>query len=317
MTDRSPAVVCIVGPTASGKSSLADSVALELRTDVISVDSMQVYRGMDIGTAKTPVSERVVPLRMVDVADPCDNYSVAEFQAAARSLVDQRLQSGSCAVLCGGTGLYLDSVIDEMNFPAGETRSISRGRYERIAQERGPEALWRMLEAKDAASAHEIHPNNVRRVVRALELADEGQSYAEVHSGLKKRASHYSARIWAVSRDRARLYERIDRRVDEMMERGLVDEVKGLLASGLGENTTAMQAIGYKEIAMALRSDISLDAAVELVKVRTRRYAKRQLSWLRRDGRARWLNLDEIDAETACDLIVRDARCEDVKVQAY
>lgn len=304
-------VVCIVGPTASGKSSLAESVALRLGSDVISVDAMQVYRGMDVGTAKTPVSERRVPLAMVDVAAVGEDFSVALFQGMARGLVDERLARGRVPVLCGGTGLYLDSVIDEMDFPAGDTRGEGRIRYERLAEEGGPAALWELLRERDPASASEIHPNNVRRVARALEMLDEGTSYADKHAGLKRRAAHYDARIWGLARDRARLYQRIDERVDEMFAQGLVDEVRALVARGLRRDTTAGQAIGYKEVLDLLDGKVGEGEAIELIKRRTRRYAKRQLSWLRRDGRVRWIDLDHVGPEEACDLIVADAASTD------
>ncbi len=299
-------VICIAGPTASGKSSLADALALKLGSDVISVDSMQVYRGMDIGTAKTPVVMRPVPLQMVDVADIGEDYSVAMFQVQARELIDARLQQGSVPVLCGGTGLYLDAVIDEMDFPCGQTHGGTRSVYERLAAERGPESLWGLLNERDPKSASEIHPNNVRRVVRALELHDEGVSYAENHEGLKSHKPHYDARIWGITMDRERLYERINRRVDLMLEQGLVDEVKGLVERGYGQDLTARQAIGYKEVLDYLSGGTSLGEAVELIKRRSRRYAKRQLSWLRRDGRVRWLDYDLLGQDEALNLILED-----------
>ena len=297
-------VICVVGPTASGKSALADEVALRLGTDVISVDSMQVYRGMDIGTAKTPVEERLVPLQMVDVADISQDYSVAMFQRDARALVDERLACGRAAILCGGTGLYLDAVIDEMDFPAGQTHGGTRSRYEDYLAERGAEALWELLRERDEASALAIHPNNSRRVARALEMLDEGTSYAAQLSGLHERKAHYGAQIWGLSMDRARLYERIDRRVELMVEAGLVDEVRGLVEAGMGADLTARQAIGYKEVLDYLDGSCTLVEAVELIKRRSRRYAKRQLSWLRRDGRTRWLDMDELGRVDAVAMIV-------------
>ena len=262
-------VVCICGPTASGKSALADAVALEIGSDVISVDAMQVYRGMDIGTAKTPESERIVPLRMVDVAEPSEDYSVALFQHDARALVDERL-----------------------------------------AADKGVEALWELLRTRDPDSAEEIHPNNVRRVVRALELLDEGTSYAAEHKGLKTRKPHYRALMWAIKRDRARLYERIDQRVDLMVDTGLVEEVQGLRERGLLASHTASQAIGYKEIVEALDGQTTLEEAVELIKRRSRRYAKRQLSWLRRDGRVRWLDIEALGLDGARDMVVGELRTQ-------
>ena len=181
---RRPAVLAVVGPTASGKSATAELVAERLGTSVVSVDAMQVYRGMDVGTAKTPACERRVPLLMVDVCDPLENYSVSLFQRDARSCVDALLSGGRDAVLCGGTGLYLDAVIDEMEFPSGEKGGERRRAYEGLLAERGPAALHDLLAERDPRSARLIHPNNSRRVVRALEMLDEGTSYAEHHEGL-------------------------------------------------------------------------------------------------------------------------------------
>lgn len=301
-------VVCVVGPTASGKSSLADAVAVKLGSAVVSVDAMQVYRGMDIGTAKTPPVERACPLLMVDVADVGEDYSVVRYQADARACVDEALVHGRIPVLCGGTGLYLDAVIDEMDFPAGDSKSEGRARYERLARESGPEALYALLESRDPASAALLHPHNVRRVERALEMLDDGTSYAEQNARLKTRPARYDARIWGLTMDRARLYGRIDRRVDLMFEQGLVEEVRGLCERGLAGTLTARQAIGYKEVIDALEGRTSLDEARETVKRRSRRYAKRQLSWFRRDGRVRWIDLDEVSEDEARELIVADVR---------
>lgn len=304
-------VVCVVGPTASGKSALAELVATRLGSSVVSVDAMQVYRGMDVGTAKTPVAERRRPLLMVDVVDPDEDYSVQRFQTDARACVDALLAEGLTPVLCGGTGLYLNAVIDEMAFPAGEKDGGVRERYERIAAEQGAEALHALLAERDPESAALIHPNNVRRVVRALEMSDEGVSYARHHEGLHERAAHYPARIWGLSWPREDLYARIDARVDQMVEAGLVEEVRALAGRGLTTDVTAGQAIGYKEMLDALSGRIGLGEAVELVKRRTRRYAKRQLSWFRHDGRVRWLEMGDVSLEEACERIVSDLEREE------
>ena len=285
MSEAGP-VVCIVGPTASGKSSLAERLAVTLGSAVVSVDAMQVYRGMDIGTAKTPVDERTCELMMVDVCDVGDDYSVRLFQ------------------LCGGTGLYLDAVIDEMDFPAGQTGSEARERYEAIARDEGALALHELLRGRDPKSAELIHPNNVRRVVRALEMLDEGVSYAAKHEGLRARRPHYDALLFGITMDRERLYKRIDARVDAMVEAGLVDEVRALAEGGLAETLTAMQAIGYKEVVAYLDGALTLDEAIDEVKRRSRRYAKRQLSWLRRDGRVRWLDYDRLDEDEAARIVL-------------
>lgn len=303
-------VICIVGPTASGKSGLSELVAARLGTSVVSVDSMQVYRGMDIGTAKTPVGERSCPLLMVDLCDPCESYSVQRFQLDARACVDGLLGEGRVPVLCGGTGLYLDAVIDEMDFPKGEVGGDRRDRYEDFLKEQGASALYELLRQRDSESASLIHPNNTRRVIRALEMLDEGVSYAKQHEGLKRRAAHYDALVWGLTMDRERLYKRIDARVDDMVADGLVDEVTRLRERGLVADSTAGQAIGYKEVIECLDGQCSLEEAVDTIKRRTRNYAKRQLSWLRRDGRTRWLDMDELTSEEACEKVVGSAHEE-------
>lgn len=302
-------VVAIVGPTASGKSALADALARSLGSAVVSVDAMQVYRGMDVGTAKEPASRRTSDLMMVDVVDPGEDYSVRLFQRDARACVDGLLARDLVPVLCGGTGLYLDAVVDRMDFPAGGQESPARRRYEAFARDHGAEALHYLLVVRDPRSAALIHPNNVRRVVRALELLDEGKSYSQVHEGLGSHDPFYETLFYAVVRDRQVLYERIDARVDLMFEEGLVDEVRGLLDRGLlRPETTASQAIGYKEVVAALSGQTSMEEARDLIKRNSRRYAKRQLSWIRRDGRAHPLDLDRMGVDRARDLVLEDLR---------
>ena len=313
MTKGGP-VVCVVGPTASGKSAIADSLACRLGSVVISVDAMQVYRGMDIGTAKTPPSQRKAPLLMVDIAHPGEDYSVQRFQADARMYVDDALAKGLTPVLCGGTGLYLNAVVDNMEFPSGQLGSQRRQAYEQLAKELGPVGLHELLRERDPKSADAIHPNNVRRVVRALELLDEGVSYAKHHEGLHRRQSVYDARIWGLTMSRERLYKRIDARVDEMFDNGLVEEVLRLADNGLRDSKTARQAIGYKEVLDTIDGICTAEEAREAVKMRTRRYAKRQLSWFRHDERVRWLDLDMIDDKQAVETILCDLRESDGQV---
>lgn len=297
-------VIAVVGPTASGKSSLADLLARRLTSEVVSVDAMQVYRGMDIGTAKTPSAERLVPLRMVDVCDPSDDYSVQLFQRDCRAVVDKLLGQGKVPVLCGGTGLYLNAVIDDMQFPAGEKGAKERSVYEGMAEEFGADRVYRLLLERDPASAALIHPNNVRRVVRALEMLDEGVSYAEHNKGLHKRAAWYRSLVFGLSMPRELLYRRIEERVDLMIEQGLVEEVRGLYDAGALGNTTAGQAIGYKELVGYLDGSLSLENAVDAIKMRTRRYAKRQISWFKNDPRVEWVDISEVSLEEAADHIL-------------
>ncbi|MBQ6395855.1 MAG: tRNA (adenosine(37)-N6)-dimethylallyltransferase MiaA [Atopobiaceae bacterium] len=301
-----PAIIAIVGPTASGKSAFAEEIALALDCPVISVDAMQVYRGMDIGTAKTPVSERRVPLLMVDVAEPDGNYSAQMFQEQARRIIDAQLAEGKDVVLCGGTGLYLDAVIDEMVFPKGDRDAEARARYESIVDTEGSDALWKLLRDRDPRAAELIHPNNTRRVVRALEMADEGVSYADQVKGLHEHEMHYPCAIYVLTMNRQRLYARIEERVDLMFEQGLVSEVEGLLGRGLGPALTAHQAIGYKEVLEHLEGRLTLEEAKELVKRNPRRYAKRQLSWFKRDPRVRWIDLDSTTVSQGVEMVLSD-----------
>ena len=200
-------------------------------------------------------------------------------------------------MLCGGTGLYLNAVIDEMEFPNGDTSSPLRARYERLAEERGPRALHELLRERDEPSASLIHPHNVRRVVRALELADEGLSYAQQHEGLHKRKPHYDTLIFGIEMNR-------ESRVDEMIDAGLVDEVSSLAERGLSDALTSRQAIGYKEILGFLEGTTSLEEAIEQIKMRSRRYAKRQISWFKHDGRVTWLDYETLDEDAAAEEIL-------------
>ncbi len=290
-------VVAFVGPTASGKSSLADNLALLLKSEVVSVDAMQVYRGMDIGTAKVPVSERKVPLHMVDVVDIEESYSAELFQRQAREVCDDLISQGKLPILCGGTGLYLNAVIDEMEFPKGDIDSSKRTHYMELADDKGAQFMHELLSQKDPQSAEIIHPNNVRRVIRALELLDEGKSYHEVHKGLYQRKPHYDARIFGLSWPREILYERINKRVDIMFEEGLVEEVQALCDRGLEGQLTSKQAIGYKEILEAFEGKITLDEAKQLICQKSRNYAKRQMTWFKKDERIIWLDMDTIKSE--------------------
>lgn len=297
-------VIAVVGPTASGKSAVADLVAEALGSEVVSADAMQVYRGMDIGTAKTPVSERRVPLLLVDVADPTEPYSAALYQRDARRAIDRLRAEGRVPVLCGGTGLYVRAALDEMEFPRGEVDGAARQRYQDLAGKLGPEGVHALLAERDPESAALIHPHNVRRVVRALEMLDEGVSYARQSAGFSEPREHYPSLQFALTMDRARLYARIDARVDAMMRAGLLDEVRGLMDAGAADALTSRQAIGYKELIDALEGRCTIGEAVDLIKLRSRRYAKRQLSWFRRDPRITWLDVDVLDADGAARLIV-------------
>ena len=292
---RAP-VACIVGPTASGKTDLAQAVALALGGEVVSADSMQVYRGMDIGTGKIPLAERLVPHHGLDLVDPGQPFSAALFQRYARDRFREIGARGPRPVLAGGTGFYVRAAIDGYEFPAGEqVDNPVRKRCARIAEQEGAEALWRMLSERDPASAAIIPAADVKRVARAFELLDEGCSYAEQRARLSTIPQVVPALFVGLAVDPDVLRARIDARVDAMVEAGLVDEVAGLLERGFREGVTAPQAIGYKEIAAALDGEATLSEAVRRIKVATHRYAKRQRTWFRKDARIRWIDANDDD----------------------
>lgn len=288
-------VISVVGPTASGKSALADSLCVALGGEVVSADSMQVYRGMDIGTAKTPLDERRVPLHCIDLVDIGQPYSAALFAEDAHACIDGLLARGKVPVVCGGTGLYVRAALEDMGFPEGEqVDNPVRARYEALASKVGNDGFHALLAVQDPASAALIHPNNVRRVVRAFELLEQGSSYAVEHETLQRRQDRHTTLHIGLTMPRDMLYERINARVDKMMELGLVDEVRGLMDEGLADALTSKQAIGYKEIIAALKGEISMADAVEDIKRSSRRYAKRQYTWFNADKRIHWFDISAL-----------------------
>ncbi len=297
-------VLAIVGPTASGKSDVAIRVALQVDGEIVSADSMQVYRGMDIGTAKPRPSGRIAVHHCLDLVDPDEPFSVARYQACARAAIEDVAARGKLPIVCGGTGLYVRAALDDFSFPAGEATNPLRERIERLAETVGPHALHDLLAQRDPASAALIHPNNVRRTIRALEMAEYGVSYAEQAQGFRRRESIYDTTFVGLTMDRAALYRRIDERVDAMISSGLLDEVAALLSAGYRDALTAAQAIGYKELVPVIEQGAPLSEAVAAIKRATRRYAKRQLTWFRSDPRIRWLDVtDRSPEQTARDIV--------------
>ena len=305
MADAALPVICIVGPTASDKTDAAQLVAAAIGGEVVSADSMQIYRGMDIGTGKLPAPERIVPHHGFDLVDPGEPYSAALFQSFARDAFAAIAERGKRAVLCGGTGLYVKAAIDAYEFPAGDqVGNPVRERWTAFAEREGAQALWDELNRLDPDSARELHPNNVRRVVRAFELLAEGRSYAEQKRNLASIEAAVPAVQFGLAVTPSVLNERIDARVDAMVEAGLVGEVRGLLEAGFREGVTAPQAIGYKEIVEALEGRCTLDEAIAAIKQATRRYGKRQRTWFRRDERIRWIDADAGNARAVADTIL-------------
>ena len=294
-------VIAIVGPTAVGKTALAEELSVRLGGEIVSADSMQVYRGMDIGTAKPPATERRVPYWCIDLAEPGEPFSAALFQRAAREAIGDIVGRGKLPVIAGGTGLYVRAAVDPMEFPSGNQTGAPRAAFEAYAAEHGPEALYALLEERDPESAAVIHRNNTRRVVRALEMVDDGISYALQREGFSARTSVYDAHFVGLEFDRELLYARIDARVDAMVEGGLLGEVESLLEAGLRDAITAAQAIGYKEFVPVIEQGADLDQATWAVKQASRRYAKRQLTWFRADPRVQWIDVTELSLEHAAD----------------
>lgn len=288
-------VVCIVGPTASGKTEFAQDVAERISGEIVSADAMQIYRGMDIGTGKVLLAERRVPHFGLDMVEPGEPYSAALFQRYARKRFSDIASRGNVPFLVGGTGFYVRAAIDDYDFPSGEqVDNPVREKYQRYADEHGTMALWELLDKEDPESAAVLHPNETRRIIRAFELLAEGESYARQRERLSQLPQAVPAVFIGLSVDPDLLRERIDARVDAMVDAGLVDEVKSLLERGLREGITAPQAIGYKEIVAALDGDCTLDEAIQAIKFATHRYAKRQRTWFRKDARIKWLDANRI-----------------------
>lgn len=287
-----PKILVICGPTASGKTALAVELALRHHGEVVSADSMQIYRRMDIGTAKPTREEmRGVPHHMLDVADPEEDFSVARYVDMAAKCVDDILSRGRLPILAGGTGLYIDSLLSGRTFAPFQPDSPLRGQLEEQLRREGGAAMLSRLAQVDPDSAARLHPNDEKRIVRALEVYQSTGKTITQHN-LETRAvpPRYDALTLALAfEQREDMWSRIDRRVDQMMDQGLVDEVQSLLDSGVPAKCTAMQAIGYKEMAAALLSHGDVSAGAEEVKLRSRQYAKRQLTWFRRNRAARWL----------------------------
>ena len=293
-------VVFVVGPTASGKTDYAIHIAQRYGGEIVSADSMQVYRHMDIGTAKpTPAQQALVPHHLVDFADPAAPFSVADYKALAETCFDELFARDTLPVVCGGTGLYISALLYDMDFSAAPGQRIERDAlYEELAQG-DPKALHDQLRTLDPKAAELIHPNNVKRVLRAIERLRSGQEsqlqpYTEATGRITQR---FKPILIGLRRDRPALIRRIDERVDAFIQQGLVDEVTRLLASGLTAEDTAMKGIGYKELIPHLQGEVTLTMAVESIKIHTRQYAKRQMTWFRRLDGMRWFSLERDECE--------------------
>ena len=295
MNCSKPRVVAVVGPTASGKTALAIELAKRLDGEVISCDSMQIYKGMDIGTAKpTPEETCGIPHHMIDIIEPCESFSAADYAPLAKACADDIIRRGKLPIFCGGTGLYLDSVLTANEYADVETDLNLRASLLADAERDGADALWQRLNEVDPESAAATHKNNVKRVARALEIyLSSGVTKTDWDKRSRESPPPFDQTIIALDRLRDELYSRIDRRVDIMMESGLENEVRQLLDSGrLPRNSTAAQAIGYKELIAYFDNAVTKDEAIFAIKQSSRRYAKRQLTWFRRNSDVKWIISD-------------------------
>ena len=286
------AVLCVVGPTATGKTKMGVALAKRFNGEVVSVDSMQIYRGMAVGTA-APTAEEMegIPHHMVAVADPAESWSAARYVQAADACVQDILRRGKLPVLVGGTGLYLDALIRGTDFAAGSQGTEIRQELQRRARNEGIETLLEELRRIDPIAAEKLHLRDEKRIIRALEVWQEtGRTITEHNRETQKIPPRY-APVWLGLdfTNRADLYARIDRRVEIMLEQGLLDEIRSLLTSGVPETATSLQAIGYKEFFAYLRGESTLAEATALCQQRSRNYAKRQLTWFRRNPAMHWI----------------------------
>ncbi len=285
-------LIVVAGPTAAGKSECAVELARRIDGEIISADSMQVYRYMDIGSAKITLEEMMgVPHHLIDVAEPSESFDVARFKEMARACILDIHARGHIPILCGGTGFYIQAVTRDIDFTDTFADPDYRKELLDYAEKNGAEALHKRLAEVDPCAAEQIHPNNLKRVIRALEFFREtGKKISDHNEAEKQRETPYDLFFFVISEERSRLYERIDRRVDFMIGEGLLDEVAYLRAMGLTRDMVSMQGLGYKEMLDVLDGKISFEEGVRILKRDTRHFAKRQLTWFRRESDARWID---------------------------
>lgn len=290
-------LIVLTGPTAVGKTKLSIALAKAVNGEIISADSMQVYKYMDIGSAKIRKEEmQGVRHYLVDELLPEEEFHIVRFQEMAKAAMEEIYAKGKIPILVGGTGFYIQAVTRDIDFTEGEQDDSYRKELEALAAEKGNAYLHKMLEEVDPKSAEEIHANNVKRVIRALEFYHQNQSPISTHNQeQKEHTSPYNLAYFVLNAPRELLYERIDRRVDKMLEEGLVDEVRHLKERGYQKGMVSMQGLGYKEILSYLEGEYPLEEAVRILKRDTRHFAKRQLTWFRREPEVIWVNKDEFD----------------------
>ncbi len=288
-------LVVLTGPTAVGKTKMSIELAKAVGGEIISADSMQVYRHMDIGSAKIrPEEMEGIPHHLIDVLEPWEEFHVVKFQQMAKAAMEEIYRRGHIPILTGGTGFYIQAVLYDIDFTEEESDEAYREELERFAREKGSDILHDLLKKADPKSAEEIHPHNIKRVIRALEYHHQtGERISAHNERERKKSSPYDMVYFVLNDDRKKLYEQIDCRVDQMLEKGLVDEVRNLKKLGCTKEMVSMQGLGYKEIFEYLEEECSLEDAIYRIKRDTRHFAKRQITWFKREKEVIWINKQE------------------------
>lgn len=295
-------ILIICGPTASGKSKLAVKCAKLLNSEIISADALDVYRGLNVGTAKPTLSEKDgIKHHLLDVVPANGTFSVGDYKETARPIVDGLIKSGKIPVICGGTGFYINALIYDFSYGKSTANLVAREKYMRLAEEKGKQAVFDILQSVDPVTAEKLHPNDLKRVVRALEIYESGTKKSDIND---ETVPVYDYKAYCIDYDREILYARIDERVDKMIENGLVAEVEGLINSGISLENQCMQGIGYKEIYQYIKGDYTLSEAIAAIKLNTKHYAKRQITFFKRLNGLVWLKPD--DENLLAERIIKD-----------
>lgn len=303
-------LIIIAGPTASGKTSLSVELAKRINGEIISADSMQVYHYMNIGTAKVNKEEaKGIKHHLIDIIDPREPFNISIFQQKAKEAIEEILAKGKIPILVGGTGFYIQSILYDIDFDETQTDHAYRTSLENIAAEKGNQYLHSQLKEVDEQSYNKIHPNNVKRVIRALEYYNQtGLPISKHNEEERKKSSPYNFLFYMLNMNRQLLYNRIDKRVDEMFDKGLVQEVTELRNKGYSKELVSMQGLGYKEILSYLENECNLEEAKYIIKRDTRHFAKRQFTWFKREKDIQWLDLElyEFNLEKILSKIIKD-----------
>ncbi len=292
-------LVIIGGPTAVGKTKISIELAKRISGEIISADSMQVYKGMDIGTAKVTADEmQGIPHHMIDILDPREDFNVVEFAKRVKEIISRLHENDRIPILVGGTGFYIQSVLYDIDFTDNDNDMTFRHELEEEARIKGGEVLHERLKAIDPEAAESIHPNNVKRVIRALEFYEKSKGKISEHNKEQRaKKSPYEYHYFALTNERSRIYDNIEKRVDLMLDMGLVEEVRTLLKNGVPRTNVSMQGLGYKEIAAFIEGEISLEEAIYILKRDTRHFAKRQITWLKREPDVIWFDKSRMSDE--------------------